>query len=247
MRFNLMTGPLLLLAMQISPVDVYQDSRGRVRLSVGYGAGRYVDRKFSCSGDLLSSTPVPYETYGARVDYWPAPRFRLSGFAGETSLGTGFNGGPFGGVLVAFEGRSAGIGLGVTRFSIEDVRGAINYDSSGSVFAAANPAGYLRFGSIDHAHFRFDFYHPSSTFGTTGLARIGVGFNAGLRTGTSGFFGLEAGPSSDQSSVGGAFGELFVPIQQFDLGLRGFLQPGARDEAYGGSLSLRYNFRLGTS
>lgn len=234
MRVNLMTGPLLLLAMQISPVDVHQDSNGRVRVSVGYGTGRYVTRRFSCSGAFLSSTPVPYETYGAQVEYWPTPRFRLSGFAGETSLGKGFTDGPFGGILVAAEGRNAGIGLGVTSFSIMEVSGG-------------SPAGYLRLGSIDKAHFRFDLFHPSSTFGTTGYARIGVGFNAGLGAGGSGFFGLAVSPSSDQSSVGGAFGEFFVPVQQFDLGLRGLVQPGAGEQSYGASLSLRYNFRLGTS
>jgi hypothetical protein len=229
-----MTGPLLLLAMQISPINVHQDSKGQVRLTVGYGTGRYVDRSFSCAGNLLSSTPVPYNTYGARVDYWPAPRFRLSGFAGATSLEGRPTDGPFGGVLVAAEGQSVGIGIGVTGSSIMEYSGTY-------------PAGYLRLGSIDHAHFRFDLLHPSSTFGTTGLARIGVGFNAGLRTGTSGFFGLAVSPSSDQSSAGGPFAEIFFPVQQFDLGLRGFVQSGSPDWAYGGSLSLRYNFRLGTS
>lgn len=85
MRMNLLTGPLLILAVQVPPVDVQQTSTGRVRVSVGYGTGQYVDRAFSCSADLISATPVPYQTYGAQVDYWRSQRWRVSGFGGATS------------------------------------------------------------------------------------------------------------------------------------------------------------------
>jgi hypothetical protein len=226
MKPRLLAGPLILLLWQTAPVSVQYDSIGRYRLSFGYGAGQYEYRSLDCSGNVVSSRPVDYHTAGAQLDVWPSDRWRLSGFGGYLSDS------PYGGFLLANEDQKVGIGAGIVRIP----NGVGDWGSEG-------PSLYLRLGSIDNLHFRADVLSPSPVFGTTGWLRLGLGFNQGHLRGVGGLFGLGVGPYSDESHLGGPFGELWIPVNNaFDLTLHGAWRPSASYADWSWGIGGRYSF-----
>jgi len=108
-------------------------------------------------------------------------------------------------------------------------------------FGEVAPSAYLRLGNIDRAHFRADLLAPTPIAGTTGdILRVGVGFNAGRRRAVSGMLGLSVGPYSDESHVGGLFGEVYVPVAaQLDLMAAGSWRPSAELADYGIGVAAR--------
>ena len=234
MRLASFKGPLLLLVWQTVPVSVGPDSAGRVQLAVGWGAGQFEQRQLSCSGDVLNADPVPFNAGGARLDYWPADNARLSAFGGRLTQDHAATG--WGGFQAAIEGGFVGLGVGVASMTFANVRGT---GISGTV-----PSAYLRLGSRDRTHVRMDAFHPTTAVGTTGdVFRIGVGFNQGLRRGRRGFFGLSVGPYSDESHVGGFFGEFETPVaSRVDLSFAGSWRPSAAVFDGGIRAGLRYHF-----
>lgn len=227
MRPQILSGPLILLLWQAAPVSVEPDSTGRYRLSLGYGAGQYEYRTLNCAGEVVSAKPVEYHTAGAQVDVWPGDRWRLTGFGGYLS------GSPYGGFLLAAEGQNFGVGAGMVRIPT-------GFEDWGS---GDLPSLYLRLGSIDKVHFRTDVFSPSPVFGTTGWVRLGLGFNQGHLRGVGGLFGWGVGPYSDQSHMGGPFGELRIPAgNRFDLMLRGAWRPSYEYADWSLGIGGRYNF-----
>jgi len=230
MRPTLLGGPLLILLWQVAPVQVQPDSTGRYRVSLGFGTGQFEERSLNCAGDVVSARPVDFRSGGAQLDVWPTDWVRVSAFGGALSSPSGETfdfAGPFGGAVVAVERRTVGIGAGVAQISGDD--------------GITAPSGYLRLGNIDLAHFRFDFLAPSPTFGTTGIIRMGVGFNQGHLRGLSGFLGLGVGLYSDESHTGGLFGEFSIPAgRQFDIALRGAWRPSYQYADWGTSIGGRY-------
>jgi hypothetical protein len=229
MRLTAFKGPLLLLAWQTAPLSLGPDSAGRIQLALGWGRGQFERRELSCAGDVVSARPVPFTTGGAELDYRPSPDTRLSAFAGRLTQGEGSS--SWGGFQAAVEGAAVGLGLGAARMSFEDAHGLV-------------PSGYLRIGSRDGAHFRLDVFHPTTAVGVTGdVVRMGVGFNQGMRRGRSGFLGVSVGPYSDESHVGGVFGQLDTPIaRRFDLSVAAAWRPSAVFFDGGVRLGLRYHF-----
>jgi hypothetical protein len=229
MRLASFKGPLLLFVWQTTPVSVRPDSAGRLQLAVGWGGGQFEQRTLGCSGEVLSADPVPFTAGGVQLDYRPADNARLSAFGGRLTQHGAASG--WGGFQAAVEGRAIGLGLGVARMRFPDIDGAV-------------PSGYLRFGSRDRTHFRIDVFHPTTAVGATGdVVRMGVGFNQGLRRGRRGFFGLSVGPYSDESHVGGFFGELETPVaSRVDLSVAGAWRPSATVFDGGVRAGLRYHF-----
>jgi hypothetical protein len=208
MRLGLAAGPLLLLAWQVAPIQTQRDSTGRVRLSLGYGGGQFESRTYSCQGDLTSATAVPYKTMGFQVDGWTGSRSRITVFGGQLLTNDTRYHGAFGGAAFAWDARRFGLGAGLSGLAGD--RG---------FFA---PSVYLRAGNIDRFHVRADLLYPEPTFGTTGLFRLGVGFNQGRAGGVRGFGGLAISPYDDGHHSGGAFAEFGVPLNRnVDLEVRG--------------------------
>src|SRR6185295_6432395 len=140
MHSRLLHGPLLLLLYQVVPVSAGPDSTDRFRLSVGAGGGRLENAVFSCNGDLVSATKVPWSSGGAQLDAWATPHLRVSAFGGnfhptpmpDSGVYVRDYSGAFGGGLVAYEGRMVALGGGIHRVSGAD--------------AFTAPTGYLRIG-----------------------------------------------------------------------------------------------------
>ena len=230
MRLGLLRGPLLIALYQAAPLSVGQDSLGRYRLSVGYGVAGFEKDQFDCDGNLTSASRVGWRAGGCQVDVWPGPRFRMTGFASAVHSDDLDYEGTALGAMGAVEGRYVGFGLG----------GATVPGRFGGL---SGRAVYVRFGNIDRVHFRFDALAPSSTFGTTGFGRIGIGFNQGHLRGASGFVGLSGCPYCDQKINVGLFGDFTIPAgRSLDLVLRGRFGPGQRLGEWGTGFGARYNF-----
>lgn len=229
MNTRILAGPALVLLYQLAPVDIEPDPVGRYRLTFGYGAGQFEHRQLNCAGDVVSAAPVDFRSLGVQADAWPANALRLTGFGGLEGPG---HEELFGGLQAAGEARYVGLGLGVSR-SLYAVG-----DEQGTVY----PSVYLRLGDLDGAHFRMDFWHPNPTFGATGVARLGIGFNQGRMSGASGFLGMSVGPYGDESHVGGLFGELYFPLAGgLDLLTAGSWRPSHSYADYGLALGARLN------
>ncbi len=229
MRFPLMTGPFMLLLWQTAPVSVQRDSVGTFQLAVGWGAGQFEDRDLSCSGDVIGAVPARFNGGGVQLDYRPSAELRVSGFGGVIEVGGTRS--AWGGVQTAFEGRRGGVGFGLAHTPFEDLD--------------IVPSGYIRVGSRDGTHFRLDVFHPTPLVGATGdVVRIGAGFNQGLEHRTRGFFGFSVGPYSDESHVGGFFGELEVPVgARLDLSVGGSWRPS--HQYFDGGLRGGVRYHLG--
>lgn len=235
-------GPLLLLLYQAAPVNVQTDSLGRYRIGVGYAAGQWENEEFSCDGQLISATPVKHHSVGVQVDAWPDKQIRITGFGGVTrsTAGTtvatdpGYSSpfidlydGTFGGGLIAYEGRKAGIGIGPTRLP-----GA----------GGLRTAFYLRVGNLDAAHLRMDVMTPSPALPSVGWGRIGIGFNEGHLRRVGGFMGVGFGPP-DYSSKAAFIGELNVPVvRHLTAQLHALGGPGENATQWNLGAALRFDF-----
>jgi len=227
---RLLRGPLLLLLWQATAVGVQADSAGRYRLTVGVGAGQWEERSLGCSGEVLSADPLEYRYAGAQLDAWPSTNARLSLTAGALSYPDARTFPVVGGVVAA-EWQRFGLGAGVMTAEWAD-------DPSGIL-----PSLYLRAGNRDRLHFRVDVYAPSATMPTTDVGRIGLGFNQGLLRGAAGFVGLGIGPFSDESHLGGPFGEVAIPLSRgLDLSASASWRPSAQYADWGLSLGGRHSF-----
>lgn len=235
-------GPLLLLLYQAAPIQVQQDSLGRYRVGVGFATGEWENDVFDCNGQLASATPVRHRSAGAQIDVWPDKRLRLSAFGGTTtesigqtksSDGTSYAyvdpiGGPFGGILLAYEGQKFGIGVGFTHLA--------NYETSTTF------ANYLRIGNMDKAHFRMDVMTPSPVLPSGHWARIGIGINDGHLRKPGGFIGLGFGPF-DYNSKSALTGELRYPIGRHFMGeFHTLVGPGEESMQWNVGAGLQFDF-----
>jgi len=220
---------MLLLIWQVAPVAVERDSTGSVQLTLGFGGGQFEQRSINCAGDVTDSWPVGFRTAGAQVDAWPNRRFRLSTFGGLYM--TESNHRPYGGFQLAAEGQKVGLGIGAAHSPFAEFEGTV-------------PSGYVRFGNIDRAHFRFDVFPVTPVLGVTGdVFRTGVGFNQGQVHGTRGFLGVSIGPYADQAYGGGIFAELYQPVgRRLSVGVLGSYRLSEDYFDAGLGIGLRYHF-----
>ncbi len=211
------------------PVFIQSDGNGGLEVSIGASAGQYELVSRNCAGDFVSSRPVPYRTGGALVEFEPpGTPFRVSGFAGTTSISEGpFDAkGTYAGALVAYEGGWIGLGAGPVLVPGNEIF----------------PSLYLRFGDREGRFFQSDIFAPSPFPGATGLIRGGIGYR---RDRTSGFFGLSTGRSLDfkdgGTDNGGPFVELKLPLgQRLDALIAGSWFPGEEHSDWGAGVGLRY-------
>ena len=219
-------GPLLLGLWAFGPpIVVQEDEEGRVEISIGVAAGQAELVARSCSGDLLSADPVPFQSYGAAIEYEPGP-FRVAAFGGLTSADAGAADGRYFGALLAFEGDGVGIGFGPVWLPGDET-----YLSS-----------YLRFGSRRGAFVQTDLFAPGPTPGVTGLARLGLGFPIGRARGFAGFSTGRSLQLEDGFDNGGPFAEFEIPLGAgfgAQLGGSWFFSERHADWALGAAMSLK--------
>lgn len=193
---------LVLALWQAAPIAVGTDAAGRLQVSLGYGFGGFEERSLNCAGDVVDATPHEFNTTGAKADYWVTPTFRLTAYGGRygDSPGWGDYAVAYGGLLGAHEGKRLGLGVGVLASPFPE-------------FDGLRASMYVRLGNRDGVHFRADVLAPSPLLGVTGDAlRLGIGINPEQGRGWSAFLGYSASPYSDESHLGGVFGEFAVPI-----------------------------------
>ena len=97
------------------PVVVQSNGRGGFEVSIGASGGQYEVVSRNCSGDFVSSRPVPVRTGGVLLEFEPSTSpFRVAGFGGMTSVSgePSDQGGLYAGALVAYEGGWIGLGAG---------------------------------------------------------------------------------------------------------------------------------------
>jgi hypothetical protein len=233
--WGVMRAPLLLLLYQVAPITTQRDSLGRVRVTVGFGAGQWENERFDCNGQLVSAGKVPFTTGGAQVDVWPSPHVRVTAFAGgfhPTDNSTVISptrdySGPFGGGQVAYEAQRFGIGMGWG--------GVVGQD------AVSGPAFYMRVGNMDGVYLRGDAVPPSPTFATAGWARAGVGFHEGHLRRLSGFVGVALPPPYNTKAQ--FTGYLRVPVaKHVSLHLDGIVGPGEAYTQGGAAVGVRFDY-----
>lgn len=220
---------LVMAPLVIAP----QAEAGSIDVSLGVGLGQYEFVTRSCEGDLLSSRPLKYALYGAKIDVRPAQvsKLRLIGFGGYTSV-TGEVTDPegaYGGALIGIEWERFAIGAGVGSFPDASFEGAV-------------PVGHLRIGSR-RSHARFDLFTPSPTPGVTGFLRGGFGFS---RESVRGTVGLGAGRvyQVDDLENGGPFFDLEIPVRDaFDLTLRGSWHFGEENSDWAFAAGTQFRMR----
>ena len=214
------------------PVFVQSNGKGGLEVLIGASAGQYEVISRSCSGDLLSSRPVPVRTGGALLEYEPsAYPFRVAGFGGATSVSgePSDQGGLYAGALVAYEGGWIGLGAGPVLIPGDEPRNHLV------------PSLYLRFGDREGGFFQTDVFAPSPFPGATGLGRIGVGFRGDRTSGLFGFSGGRALDLDDSGDNWGPFGELKFPVSgNLDALIAASWFPGEEHSDWGAGIGLRY-------
>ncbi|MDX1450647.1 MAG: hypothetical protein R3246_16485 [Acidimicrobiia bacterium] len=233
MRLSTLRTPSLLLSWALAPPMVVQSDTGQVRFAIGGAVGQYEVVTRDCEGRAISSRPVEFDSYGAKVDWLP-PRhpFRVSAFGGVSSVaGTEFDAdGPHGGAVVAFEGRRIGIGVGPVWLPGHDIV----------------PSIYLRLGDRPD-NFRIDVFAPTATRGSNGDFRMGAEFG---RPRLRGFVGLSSHRFADDRADGtGAFADLgFVLRSDLDLTVSGSWHGGGKDHSdWAVAIGAQYHMRYGGS
>jgi len=199
-----MPAALILLADTL-PGAMSPDSTETVstqyRVGLGYGVAQYEDKSFSCSGDLLESRPADLRGGGGLVEL-RHQKFRASAFLGSIAYDRGNPDyeGVYGGLVLAGEWRTFGIGAGLGGVSGTD--------------ATALPSFYIRAGSLDAWHVRLEFLPPTENLASTGWFRLGLANRRGLEPGWGGAVGLSLAPYSypEEEFHPRLFGDLDVPM-----------------------------------
>ena len=231
------------------PISIQSGESGRIEISIGATAGQYEVVSRGCSGEFVSSRPVPVRTGGVVAEYeFSTSPFRVAGLTGVTSVSGEFvdQDGWYAGALVAYEGGRFGLGAGpVLLPPDEEFPSRSLWETRAVLGSRVMPSLYLRIGDRAGAFFQSDFLLPSPFLGATGLFRTGVGFRGDR---TSGFFGfaslraLDLEPGAGDN--GGPFGEFRFPLgQSLDALIAASWFPGEEHRDWGAGIGLRY--RLG--
>lgn len=213
---SIAAGPLLLLLWQAAPVSAVHDSTGRVRISLGYGAGTYHSKVEQMSCDASEPTQIStkdgsWTTGTAEVEAWPTNTIRANVVATQLNPGGGAPDRFTTGGLVAAEWRQVGLGAGFVHGSGAD--------------PFTTPLVYFRLADLDKRHFRVEIAVPEPPVPARTWLRIATGKNLGRRggarwitgvamtlTGSQWLTGVPTSLSADGDSHVAFFGDAFVPV-----------------------------------
>ena len=237
MRFGMVMPALLILLADILPgamsPDSSENATTQYRVGLGYGVSQYEDKSFSCEGDLIEALPADLRGGGGLLEI-RRRSFRASGFLGSIAYDKGLPDyeGIYGGVVVAGEWRTFGIGGGLGGVSGRE--------------ATTLPSAYLRLGSLDAWHMRLEFLPPTENLASTGWFRLGMAKNRGVNPGWGGAMGLSLGPYSypGDEFQPRLFGDLDIPTSSggpLYLTLRTQVGPGTDRTHWSASAGLRFD------
>ncbi len=215
MSLRMWVAPVGLFVLQVAPVGIAVDSVGRLRLSVGASLGSYEEQRVGCSGEVLDRYGVSLRTAAAEAEYWVTPSLRVTGYGGmvdaladrpsETLIRPLYEG-TFGGALVAWEGRQAGAGLGVSWLP----------EVSGGPGAAAVPAFNLRFGQLDGIHYRLGLFGGRGPGATPPMISASVAYGLGHVRKIGGSLGFTfEGPTGELFPTVVIGGSVLVPVNDW--------------------------------
>lgn len=168
------------------PISVERDTLGVPRLTIGGGRGAYEVVTRSCSGDVLSSEAVPWNSVGAQLDVPLPDGFRVTAFGARQdsderpSLPVPGVSGTVGGIQFARESESFGFGLGVAQYGVD----------------RAAPSLHARFGDPAKFAWVVDVAPPTPNPAITGVLRAGPRIERDRFDAT---FGLGAGRGFEDS------------------------------------------------
>lgn len=238
MHLRMWVAPMGLFLLQTAPVGVEVDSVGRLRLSFGFSGGGYEAQRLSCDGGILDREDVGVSEATAEVEYWAAPSVRTVVYGAVLNTTSErppeerinrLVAGVHGGILVAWEGRSIGVGGGVATVP----RGSADGGDS------LSPAFYFRAGKLDGAHFRVETGGAGLPGLTAKVARVGVGFGQGQRRGPSGQFGVGFTPYPSPDGTPIYYGSLLFPLSRtVDIGGAAGIAPRAWNVGLMGRVNL---------
>ena len=222
MRIFRRTRGLGLMALwAFAPAVVVQTdpTTGGLSFSVGGGRGEFSRVVRGCSGELLEEDLIPFTGFGMRAEY-EENRMRATVFGGKVSQDEGVaiedpidgrGSGYFGG-QVAYEGHTAGVGLGFAQYA--------------SWEEGLLPSLYLRIGPRERVSAVFDLLPPTTMPGVTGLVRGGISFRK--TGGLGGLVGFQGTRPFDDNEGWGPVVELHHPVSDhMGLDLGGSVQFGS--------------------
>ena len=235
MRLGMIVPAALILLADTVPGTLKPDSSEsgptQYRVGLGYGVSQYEDKSFSCEGDLLDARPVDLRGGGGLLELRHR-KFRASGFLGSIAYDRGIPDyeGIYGGLVLAAEWRTFGIGAGVGGVS--------------GIEGTALPSVYLRAGLLDAWHVRLEFLPPTENLASTGWFRFGLAKRGGFEPGWGGAMGLSLGPYSypEEEFQPRLFGDLDIPTSSdgpLYLTLRTQIGPGSDRTNWSASAGLR--------
>lgn len=215
MSFRFWVAPVGLFVLQAAPVGIEVDSVGRFRLSFGASLGSYEEQRMGCSGEVLDRYDVSLRTAAAEAEYWVTPSIRVTGYGGRVdavadrpsdALIRPLYEGTFGGALLAWEGRKAGVGLGVSWLP----------EMLGGPGAAVVPAFNLRLGELDGIHYRMGLFGGRGLGTTPPIINASVGYGLGHVRKIGGSLGITVeGPTGEFSPAIVLGGSLLVPVNDW--------------------------------
>jgi hypothetical protein len=235
-------GLMVIALWQAVPIGT--DQYGRTRLGFGLGTGQLEYATLACDGSVIDADAAPYRTVAAEVEHWVVPgKLRLHGSGGYQWADSASSRGPFGAVLLAYDGRKIGIGAGLAQIH------AANWLPSPDVARyepglITLPTAYVRFGNRDRVHLRSELFPPGVHTPAEGF-RLVIGYNQFDARRASGYAGLAViSASSNAEATMGIVGEFFAPVSaSLALGVHGFASPGYREAQTGLAAQARLTLR----
>jgi hypothetical protein len=208
---------MLVVVLWQAPVGPYTGADGSIGLLFGGGLDQYAT-EFGCSGPTQTASQR-YQLAAVEWDRDLDSNVRLEAVAGgvtwearnvEPWQPAGSSTGVFGHAHLRREWRRVGLGGGLL------VLPNMNHVDSGSHDRRASgytgkPSAYLRVGSAEGLHGRFD-VSPPNALGSQHAARVGLGWNATRRDRAAWFVGFADLGSSPDYVGGGVAGEATLPV-----------------------------------
>jgi hypothetical protein len=252
------SASIALLAFQVTPVTVKPAADGRLDIGIGFSGDKYMQEAFGCDGAKLWDRPVESAVVSALVDYVHGNGMRISGFVGSAASKTGecssslqgscgfstpFDG-AFGGALIAREGKSFGLGVGIAMLPHSEYTAADDYTDpvAGQKFW---PALHARFGNREGKYVRLD-VNTVNAPGQVPMSSLGMGFGKKGVHSERGFIGIGVLPYPDvgEGIASVITGNVAIPIRQAgDVLVGGYLGAG---QARGFSVGARLHLKGGT-
>jgi hypothetical protein len=210
---------------------VGQDPDGNFSVSFGFGAMSFLQQSVGCDGSVLAQRGVRSKVISGTVEYFRGDAWRLSAFGGNATtrvlqctvrdasggvycpFGAPFEG-SFGGALLAYEARGAGIGVGFATTPAYRRERSPTGELSERPSHKTEPTIHARLGSRDRSYVQFDLVNLAAP-GQVPMGILGVGAG-GIYPGSTAqlFVGIGAAPLDNTDGENNYFltGRITLPV-----------------------------------